>query len=279
MKHKKAFVLLAAAILVIFMFLQREQVFYALRYVDKNYLNETLKDFRAQLQSDEDWSSLPEAVAYDYRWLEAYDGDEFIRIAHALGGRGDANTFAAYEAATRKGYRLFEVDLWLDENKRIRCHHGPEKPNPLDAESCTLDRLLARLSPGEYLVLDIKTDFFETSRVIIDGLKNTPEIEKIIFQLYLPDHIAQFSLWMETYPLAGPIVTAYSSSRSLNHVYKAVEKSGIKAMSFPIERLPAIKADRKIRLFAHPIANCDDIKKLSLEGVHGAYVKNDLDCD
>lgn len=253
--------------------------------VDRYFLNETLKEAVALSKNDEDWSALCAVKGrnYDYRWLLQSSG--LIKIAHRLGEYDNPNTLAAFQNSRAKGFSFFEVDLWLDENDVIRCHHGPEKPTPLKEGSCTFDRLVNFLGDSEYVLLDIKTDFFKTSAAILIHLENNPYSKQVIFQLNLPGHVEQFSRWVENYQLAGPIVAAYRSSRSLNHVYNGIDKTGIKVFAFSIDRIPAFTGDRngEIERFIYPVRDCTEMrmaKKMARLGqLKGIYVQNSLICE
>jgi|GEM_PF-2762915 len=278
-KFRVFLALFLASVVAIFAFMNNDKVFRAVRYIDKNYLSESLKDMRAQVMDDEDWSSIEVVGDYDYRWLEAESG--LVRIAHGLGGEKNSNTFSAFQnARVNGGFSVFEVDLWLDKENIVRCHHGPDEPAALDDNDCTFDRLIARLVAHEYLVLDIKTDFFKTATEILKFLKSEDKANRIIFQLYKPEHLRKFAHWSKTYSLAGPIVTAYNSSRSLNHIFRAIEPAGIRAFTFPIARAPSVTRKKNgVSFFVHPVKNCNDMKQVHMRAFNGIYVRRRLFCE
>ena len=192
---------------------------------------------------------------------------------------------AAFQDSRRKGFFFFEVDLWLDENDVIRCHHGPDKPKPLEEGGCTFERLMNILGDGEYVILDIKTDFLITSAAILRHLEDNPRSKQMIFQLYLPEHVREFSRWVEKYQLAGPMAISYRSSRSLNHINNGIAVAGLKAFSFSIEQIPTLARDRKgeVGRFVYPVLNCRQMRMAEqlarLGQLKGIYLKNSLLCE
>lgn len=263
----------------------KESVFRILHHVDQNYLGESLKEVTALFKSEEDWSALSVAKgqSFDYRWLSL--SPDLIKIAHRLGDYDNPNTLTAFQNSRNEGFIFFEVDLWLDATGVLRCYHGPKKPGPLKSGSCTFQRLIDFLHDGEYVILDIKTDFLKTSTAILKHVENNPYSQQIIFHLYLPEHVEHFSHWAKSYQLAGPIVAAYKSSRSVNHIYHGIGTTGLRAFAFPIDRLPAFNADSKseIMWFIHPVRSCSEMnmaRKMSeATQLKGIYVKNSLKCE
>jgi len=278
--HRKRTLCLLTAIIVLCItmlaaYLYRTELFYAARHVDKHYLGEALKDLKARFETDEDWHVASKPRRYNYEWLE--NADSPIFIAHGLGGRGNANSYAAFEESRALGFGLFELDIFLDNQGYLRCHHGPEAPEPFSGNDCTLPALMERLQDDEFIVLDIKTPFAETAAAIIEQTKEHRHSERLIFQLYFPEQIAIFHQYMELVPLAGPIISVYNSKRSLNHAFRGIQKSGIKAFAFPYPRMPALtEQDQDITLFTFHVKNCRMQKDAFANGIDGIYIRNDL---
>jgi glycerophosphoryl diester phosphodiesterase len=259
-----------------------------LRDFDRIFLHEKFRDLRASLFYSEDWHSIsPPIIAYDYNWLsQISDPDGVIRIAHGLGGVGTAaNSLAALHLAQATGFRIFEVDLWLDQAGYVRCHHGPEVPPPLKKDSCIFERILNELRPHDFLILDIKTDFKKTFAKILE-LVPPHQAAQIITQIYTPEQITLFQQAQTQYKISGPIITLYQTHHSLNHIIQALQsgKSHIRVVVFPFERLPALQQPRlqsnesKITLFSHPVKDCDDLKLLLKNDIQGIYIKQDFPC-
>lgn len=248
--------------------------------VDRQWGGESFKDFVGRIYWDEDWSSvsqLPTQMNYD--WLQQAGAP--IRIAHALGapGRPGQNSLAAAKEALGRGFRLLEVDISLDAEGNLLCHHGPEAPPSVTESTCTLERLLAIAAPsGAYVVLDIKTDFSRTAKAIFARV-GPAHLRILVFQLYLPAHIELFNSWIHSYPLPGPIITAYLAHRSLNHVAMATEKSTVRVLTVPLQRLPALTVAVP-KLLVHPISSCDMLAELmeARAELAGGYLPSDPRC-
>ena len=159
-----------------------------------------------------------------------------IRIAHALGeATGDgANTLPAMSRAHTLGFRIFEVDLSLDAGI-VRCHHGPESPAPWQSGECRLENLLDALPSDSWLVLDIKTDFRTTGAEVLEIARLKGKARQLVFQLYRPAQLALFNAWQNASPeLPGPLITAYRSYRSVNHVARHAARVGVPVLTMPI---------------------------------------------
>ena len=98
-------------------------------------------------------------------WIE--DVKVHRLILHALGDYEFPNTLAGAQKSFLTNVKLLEVDIYKDQYGNLRCHHGPELPPPLTADSCTLRRLLNIIPADRYLVLDIKSSFVSTADSVI----------------------------------------------------------------------------------------------------------------
>jgi hypothetical protein len=207
------------------------------------------------------------------------------RIAHAFGasGRPQANSLAALVASLVAGLTLFEVDLWLDPQGRIRCFHGDDQghaPPPFAAGDCTFDTLLPQLAaaPG-WLVLDIKTDFEATGRRIVDALRGQAVARQVVFQLYQPAHLALFSAWAAEAPFAAPIVTVYAAHRGVQHIANALQTLNVHALTLPLDKRHLLdQRPSAVALLVHPVHNCEDLSAAMAWGAQGIYTLSDLQC-
>jgi hypothetical protein len=236
-----------------------------LRDIDLRFFHEELKDTLGRFTSHEDWQrATPLRKREDSRWLvEAKKANHLINVAHALGGSGSSagNTLPAFAVAKAEGYRLFEVDISLDEQSRLRCHHGPEEPPAFDeASSCTFDRLLPMVDKADgWVVADIKTDFYQTAEKMLQVAREQGLSHRLIFQLYHSDQLAWFEKVSAATTLATPIVTVYDSKRSANHIMKVASALGIQVLTIPTEKLDSLQfVDPKLTLLTHPIHSCSD---------------------
>lgn len=226
----------------------------------------------------ENWQLLKgQTVKYDYSWLDSTDNQIFI--AHALGFSNNdmQNTYDAYRISRLNGFRYFEVDLWLDRTNTLRCHHGPGEPDPLTLNSCQFPELARRVcADRNYLILDIKTDFYITVEHIARKLESL-DTSCIIFQLYHPEDFEIFDAIQRKYNLIGPIFTYYLSRRNVAQVINTVRNYGIKAVTIP-NYVPIKRSDiaYNVRIFTHPVASCSDFYKAKKIGAVGFYITNDF---
>ena len=253
------------------------------QWIDRNLLNERLKDAKASFFSNEDWTTAAQRPdGLDASWLDSSGNNGPLYIAHALGAAGtkNANSVAAFESSRRRGFRLFEVDITLDANGNLRCHHGPEPPAPYDAkESCTLDRLLPLAEIADvWLVLDIKSDFVSTADRVLNVARQGGLAKRIIFQLYRPEEIAWFAHAAGILNLPAPILTAYMSARSLDHIASQARRIGAAALTVPLGRLPALSTfERDVRIFVHPVHDCAAWNAAKRHPITGIYAVSTLD--
>lgn len=210
----------------------------------------------------------------DYAWVDT--APRPILVAHALGEAGltGQNTLGALQRSIERGLRLLEIDVWLDKAGRLRCHHGPKPPADFGPGDCQLpDALRAAVQAQAWLVLDIKTDFEETGEVIVRQLQDDPTaVKRLIFQLYKPSDIAQFTAWATRLDLPGPIVTAHRARRSLRHVAHHTSRLGIRVLTFPLYRSEALaELTPGLVLLVHPVHDCDaalEANKLPADGMY-----------
>lgn len=245
------------------------------RWADVNLLHEQLKDCWGDWYWHEDWRSLtPIPKGLDAGWLSASQ-DGSLRIAHALGESGEvgSDTLGAFQRSARHGFRVFEVDLYLDDEQRLRCYHGPEKPPPFDsAHDCTLDNLLPQVIASDgWLVLDIKSDFISVAGRVAALVRGVGHGERVIFQLYRPADVRWFSQVAKSLNLARPIITAYAAKRSVNHVAAQVARLGAAAFTMPAYKLSALNVDPGVPLLIHPVHDCGDWRPIDSHPVQGIY--------
>jgi hypothetical protein len=249
----------------------------ALRWIDIHFFSETLKDRWGALYHSEDWSELaPLPFDLDYSWLK--NASRPILIAHALGEAGhlDQNSLVAQQRALSAGLKYLEIDVWLDEAERLRCHHGPDIPLAPVTEECNLKSAVHAAAYWDaWLVIDIKTDFKLTGEAIVQQFRTDPSSSRLIFQLYRPADIYLFSLWAPLLNLPGPIVTAYQARRSLSHIATQLSRIGIKAITYPIYRGAALSDTsvfQDLTRFAHPVHDCKALKEAKRQKIDGYYL-------
>jgi len=265
----------AAGALLLLLGLARTPMMAAVRWVDRTLLQERLMDTLAMWRGEEDWSR-PASLRdpQDYRWTA---GERPLRIGHALGesGSATANTLGAMQRGLAAGLRLFEVDLVLEAGELI-CQHDPGLRNAA-ADGCTLDRLLAALPSDAWLVLDMKTDFEPTGTAALRVAQQAGRVDRIIFQLYAPSQVGQFAAWQASHPtLPGPVLTTYLAHRSLDHILTQAHRLGIRAVTLPTARVPALPEDRRGALvFVHPVHDCAEVPQARIDG---QYTLHSLNC-
>lgn len=249
------------------------------RWLDRNLLDEHLKDTWGRLQYQEDWTDAPALPpTLDDTWLA--QATRPVLVAHALGEASEPgqNTLAAMQRSIDRGIRLLEVDLWLDAQGLLRCHHGPDAPRPFSPGECTLPTAAqAALRTDTWLVLDIKTDFGAAGEALLRQMSGSPAASRLIFQLYRPKDVAMFKEWAHRLPLPSPIVTAYASHRSVGHLALHAQRLGVRALTLPLERIAALREPpRGMALLVHPVHDCDDVARAASTAAQGLYVRSSL---
>jgi hypothetical protein len=251
----------------------------SLQWLDIHWLGESVKDTWGRLWYSEDWAATtPLPAMLSYAWLQA--SPRPILVAHAFGEAGlpGQNSMAALQRSLRAGLRLLEVDIWLDDAGRLRCHHGPLPPVEPVPEECTLlDAAHAAAAADAWLVLDIKTDFKATSDTIARQFKSDPTASRLIFQLYRPNDAQHFVALASVLPLPGPIVTAYRTRRSLDHVASQINRLGVKALTVPLYRSQALATDHRsgVALLVHPVHGCESLHQARSVKADGLYLTTD----
>jgi len=251
---------------------------YWLHEVDRHWFKERVMDSLARWNGIEDWANAEPLTRHqDYSWVSRRRP---VLIAHALGEAGTpgANTLPALERSYRAGMRLFEVDLWA-QGAVLRCHHGPDTPPPLKFGGCRFETLLSALPADSWLVLDIKTDFASTGELVASILRRQGGAERVIFQLYAPEHLRLFNRWQVELPLPGPIVTSYLAHRRMDHVAQHTARVGVAVLTLPIERVIALtQLPEHLQFFVHPIHSCASLAEALQEKASGVYTLNSLRC-
>lgn len=254
----------------------------AIRVIDMSWCHEAIKDMVGQYWWHEDWDNVPSLqVDANFSWMNAPFPKPLL-IAHALGaaGRINANTLGAAKSTLQAGWTHLEVDIWLDDTAQLRCHHGPHSPLILQESDCTFEKLLALTNnTNQWLILDIKTNFEQTGRRILDAAISQKREGILIFQLYRPADVISFGKWQKETQLPAPILTAYASRRSLNELQKQAERLHIKALAFPLDRAIALsKKNPSIALLLHPVHDCSAFDRALIAGASGVYARSDLAC-
>lgn len=255
------------------------------REFDAAYLDHQLVDLYVRLRTGEEWSAatpLPQAL--DYQWVDA-SGGNFVEIAHALGnwGRAGENSLAALSASRTAGVRLMEVDLSLGQDGVLYCFHGPGIPPPVADGSirCDLDRLLVEAVRMDFfLVLDLKSDFVTSARIIAGKVQDRDLGRRVVFQLYGPADVREFNAINGDGRFAGPIVTLYRSQRSVHYMRETLRRLNVHVLTVPMERVEEFAGPELASLvrLAHPVTRCEDWRLLRSRGFSGGYVSFRANC-
>ena len=263
----------------------RQAVVHGVRWFDDHACGQWLREIWGLLRWQEDWSGIADVHGLDYGWLPLAGS---VRIAHALGAAGGPlqNSLQAFDDSVRAGFQLLEVDLWLDRQGRLRCHHadGGLEVDAVAASAvseCDAAGLFSALArtPGVWLVLDLKGSFVETGDAALKAAQQVGVSNRLIFQLYQPDDAKTFDTWRKTFALPGPIITTYRAHRPIWSVLPAVEARGYRAVAMPLDSVPMIPAAYgAVRLLAHPVHDCASLGRLQSLGLGGFYMLNHLPC-
>lgn len=262
---------------------------YGVKQVDKRIFGYKITDWYASLNNMEDWSSAPKLpVNLDYRWARA-DKPGPVQIAHALGAWNDkykANTLYALHQSLAKGMNLMEVDLTLAGDGKLYCFHGPGEP-PFAImharDRCDFNALVNEMRRSDfYLILDLKSNFEQSSRVVSEALKKTNFAPRVVFQIYAPSDLIIFNAIAKDQAFAGPILTLYRSHRTVFHMAPNIKRMGFHVLTVPVDRISEffeMTRWRELRLLTHPISSCSELNYMLNLGVAGGYIDSDFACN
>ena len=258
-----------------------------LRWLDVAFFHERVRDGWGRLASNEEWSALaPLPAGLDWAWFDS--AGQPVRIAHALGDPQQAsnNTLEAYERSRARGFRLFEVDIALDDAGRERCFHGPGTPPPFEPRTgCTFARLLElAIRDHTWLVIDTKDAFEPMAEAVLARAIQMHAAHRVVFQLYSPSDVDWYRRRALPAGAAAPIVTAYRSRRSANHIGAQLPRLHLRVLTVPAGKLGALaEIDGSVALLTHPLHSCAQwIEARGLARVRGGYMDAGLDtgrCD
>jgi hypothetical protein len=250
-----------------------------LHRIDSEWFGERVMDTLTLVRSHEDWSSAePLRPGQNYRWLKSNGVP--IRIAHALGESGlpTANTLGAMRRSYQAGFRIFEVDLVLEEDE-LRCKHDPGQQTRMVRDGCTFEALMTNLPRDSFVVLDIKSEFAAVGRRVLEKVKGNADARRVVFQLYRPEDFARFNVWQRQAELPGPILSAYLAHRRIGHVADQVARLGVRALTVSLDRLPALNVrPAGAILLVHPVHDCESWAAVIGAGADGAYALSSLEC-
>jgi glycerophosphoryl diester phosphodiesterase len=237
--------------------------------------------------------------------------NEHRLIAHAMGGidgHSYTNSYEAFEANYKNGFRVFEVDLLLTSDGRLVARHdwtssmfkrlnqenpGVKNMQPLSWEQfkalpiqqkyrpLDLDDILQLMEkfPDMYLVTDTKStethEIQKQFRVLTDKLLQVdPSVGKrIIPQLYDQN---MYDLLEEIFPFDSYIYTLYESKDSDKQVLRFVKETP-KVMAVTMNESRVSKSfaaalkSLGIRTYVHTINDVTLYNKYRKMGVYGIY--------
>lgn len=262
---------------------QREWI----RTIDERFLNQRVSDFLGGVLKER-WETIPKSdKCFDYSWLGHRGNGGPITVAHAMGGGrvDDHNTMVALKKTVDRGFTLVETDFWLSTDGDLFCFHGPSDPAAFSsqqiidsfsnrkAEVCKFSDVAEFIRGRDiFVILDLKTPFYETGRKLLDIADKYGVVDKLVFQLYRPSDVEMFFEWSRRYvKLPGPIVTAYMSKRSLKTISSEIDRIGLRVLTFPF-RLIHLKPDnRRLVYLVHPVNSCAEIAVLKQMNIDGYY--------
>jgi hypothetical protein len=244
------------------------------------------KNTYRMLVTGDTWSSLiwmqAGGVRLSGQWLDLDKGRSKL-IVHALGNYKYPNTLKGARESVARGARLLEVDLYKDSQGILRCHHGPEKPSTYKAGDCTLVKLLKALPNNTFVILDIKTEFFESAESIVNTLQDkelTYLSKKLIFQLYKPSDVEWFYAMASKNPELirnKPIITLYKTHATAPLVSRVVPSS-IGAITYPMDRSNMLLKSIEYHIlglnhktYVHPIRSCPQYNLALASSAYGVY--------
>ena len=185
----------------------------ALNNLDRAYFSGNLRSLYGII-SNEDWNKIEVNT-------KAYEFDHYFNlIAHGGGFKNELeNSKRAINLSRKNGLALFEIDLFLYQNKLYCSHNKPD----LRVSPCQLSSFLNSVDPNERFILDIKSNLIEMIIFFSEKLESKDMLKKSIIQLYKPSHFKVYE--QNKHLFAGYIVSLYKAKRSLKHICSSLDSN------------------------------------------------------
>ena len=235
---------------------------------DKIFLNGEVRNLYGKLVG-ENWEVVK---GLNFETLSMLD---FSLIAHGNGFRNDTleNSREGFILSKANGITAFEIDIWTND-RGTHCSHEMRVNEPV----CDLSVLFGGLEKNDYIVVDIKNEFENTLRDLVEN-QDPNLLKQTIVQLYHPSDAVVFSKLSSHFH--GAIFTLYLANRRLDHICKSLSSSAFPAIVINISKLnSAERACPDHQFIVHPVKRCDVLLGLKANNnVNGAFVSGEaLNC-
>lgn len=209
---------------------------------------------------------LPE---FDYDWIS----DEFLWVAHGLGGEGELNnTRESFEIARDSGMKYFEIDIRL-VNEKIYCSHKAVNNLTHSPSSCSLDWIIKTSKlDSVWFVLDVKSNFVSTYEFISKRLRVYEPGYRLIPQIYSFEQLK----YLDPELYLGPIFTGYRQNLNSQFMMQTASSLALPIMTLPAQSIMDSELPNSILLLTHGISSTQSIEALKSAGLDGVYVKNSV---
>ena len=246
------------ALLAIIAFIIGPQKF--IKEIDEEYFNSNIRNFYGHYIKKEYWNL--EDINFTENNILKYSKDNFINIAHSLGGRNTdkENSYEALDISLTRGFKFFEVDIFLDPDGNLNCSHDEPKFKTL----CNLEDLLRKVhAKKSYLIIDIKSDFYKTFNLIAKKAesKDDPMWSSLILQIYKPKELEHYSKSAAHKRFFNPpIISTYKSHRKISDTCKELTNTGIDTIAISTKKARfQNSACEEFNIIIHPVQSCAEI--------------------
>ena len=245
-----------------------------IKEIDEEYFDTNIRNFYGLYIKNEYWGL--EDINFAENNILKYSEDNFINIAHGLGGRNTdkENAYEGFDIASSKGFKFFEVDIFLDPAGNLNCSHDEPKFETL----CNLEDLLRKVhAKKSYLIIDIKSDFHKTFNLIAKKAesKYDPMWSSLILQIYKPKELDYYSTTAAHYKFFNPpIISTYKSNRKISDTCKELAHTGIDTIALSIRKASLQHgACKEFNIIVHPVRSCSDIE--DLKNISGIFTNSE----
>lgn len=246
-----------------------------IKIIDEEYFDSNIRNIYGYYIKKEYWD-LKDASFMENNILQ-YSNNNFVNIAHGLGARNtdQENSYEAFNYSLTRGFKFFEVDIFLDYDGNLNCSHD----EPKFKSFCNLEDLLRKVHARKsYLIIDIKSDFYKTFNLIAEIAESTddPIWTSLILQIYKPKELEHYSKSLAHKRFFNPpIISTYKSNRKISGICKELTNTGIDTIALAKNKARFHDSScEEFNIIIFPVQSCGEI--LDFNNISGIFTNNEI---